>query len=480
MKLAFNIPMIFILPFAGALAERLCIRSVLLQTTWGRFIVYSVAIPLIWLFFGSDHIIKNFMSYSAALWALMVIFQLVDGTAVAFGGVLDIDYGGTDLLANQHGIQSSLDDNTRMHFNTVFEMSTSLAMIFLGPLAAVIAWGIEQHADKRESKQGVALLSDTGQAINIGVFAAIWLVLSVISIVSYSRIPKRRTKTKQVDEDKPTFAQTAKLVFADMKEAVKIFWNSRPIFWRLIFFGFEWALEDTMMAVLVFFTAEAAPWLGNHDTISTTNWTTGIIAIGKVGSLLMAAIMNKCWTPPQQHRMADYGWIFFFTFVSQASVLLLPLGYYLADKHVTVDPSTKETIYKPSDVLLGRALILLGVFLFNCLVTLPKLAFQTLLQSLVSEQDACGKVYGLVGVFCVGSSAIVPYLFTLLFERTNIQHALWVSAGLYAGFGVFQSLVGPCLVLSPAPDAGLDCEGGGTPAPSIAIAEDEGLDPQSV
>jgi hypothetical protein len=76
------------------------------------------------------------MSYSAALWALMVIFQLVDGTAVAFGGVLDIDYGGTDLLANQHGIQSSLDDNTRMHFNTVFEMSTSLAMIFLGPLAA--------------------------------------------------------------------------------------------------------------------------------------------------------------------------------------------------------------------------------------------------------------------------------------------------------------------------------------------------------
>ena len=39
---------------------------------------------------------------------------------------------------------------------------------------AVIAWGIEQHADKRESKQGVALLSDTGQAINIGVFAAIW------------------------------------------------------------------------------------------------------------------------------------------------------------------------------------------------------------------------------------------------------------------------------------------------------------------
>ena len=56
----------------------------------------------------------------------------------------------------------------------------------------------------------------------------------------------------------------------------------------------------------------------------------------------------------------------------------------------------------------------------------------------------------------------------------------WVSAGLYAGFGVFQSLVGPCLVLSPAPDAGLDCEGGGTPAPSIAIAEDEGLDPQSV
>jgi hypothetical protein len=37
-----------------------------------------------------------------------------------------------------------------------------------------------------------------------------------------------------------------------------------------------------MMAVLVFFTAEAAPWLGNHDTISTTNWTTGIIAIGWV------------------------------------------------------------------------------------------------------------------------------------------------------------------------------------------------------
>ena len=104
-RLSFNLALVSLSPYAGALAARLPLRSTLVSTTVVRAIVWGFLVPLIWALLYEGQI-----SAQTALWAQLGL-QFLDGTQVAVGNCVDIDCGGMDALSRSYGL--ALNDGLR-------------------------------------------------------------------------------------------------------------------------------------------------------------------------------------------------------------------------------------------------------------------------------------------------------------------------------------------------------------------------------
>lgn len=174
-------------------------------------------------------------------------------------------------------------------------------------------------------------------------------------------------------------------------------------------------------------------------------WVAGIIAVGKVGGMISAVIMNKFFSVPPPNGEPDqiydaemktaYRPFFTYVLVGGVSTLLIPLSYELRMK---------------TDVphALCTALLFLGVFLFFLFSTLSKIGFSTLMQSLAARTaEHTGLVFGFMGTFVTLTDAAVLMTMSTLFATVDFQVALWVICGLFALHGIVERFVGADLVL---------------------------------
>ena len=115
-RACFNLALFILSPLAGVLAERTSVRKILNITTSVRGIIYVLVIPFAWLLLQSDFIIQKQDYYDTIFMFTFLVCVFLDGTLVAFSNVVDVDCGGTGIVAKQYGFE--VDEAVLNRFNS--------------------------------------------------------------------------------------------------------------------------------------------------------------------------------------------------------------------------------------------------------------------------------------------------------------------------------------------------------------------------
>lgn len=97
----FNLAIFLLSPIAGSLIENTPVKRVLNVTTSLRAFLYVIVIPGLWVLLRSGWIIPVEPEFFWVFYGTFTICIFVDGICVTFSNIVDIDCGGTQLIAHQ-------------------------------------------------------------------------------------------------------------------------------------------------------------------------------------------------------------------------------------------------------------------------------------------------------------------------------------------------------------------------------------------
>ncbi|GBG29907.1 Hypothetical Protein FCC1311_061272 [Hondaea fermentalgiana] len=461
-RVAFNVALLVVSPFAGVLAGRMKLEKILTATTFGRGAIYVVLLPLLWLFFAAPF---RVVDSPTTLFVLVVVLCFIDGIQVALANVVDVDMGGTDILGAQKGL--TVTDAMRNKLNSVFHICFDTSFLVFTPSVALLAWYIGELAvDQGRSKEDEDALKS---GVLVCTFAGVFLVTSLISLYcyiyglggapdaegDYQVAPGDETELNEGANSAPANAQeTAEEdsgILKSLWEGAVMTWSTRPIRWRLLFLGLEVAVEDAMVAVIVTEYAFTSHYFGDGDATRTNLFTALIVAVGKVGAVVAGFFMHSCWAVPTKKK--GFRPLFASVLLASASVWLLVVAYGL-------ERSAPNDIHGKT-AWISRVLVFLSVTLFFLLSTAPKIGFETLLQGMVTSVEKGEKIFGFVGPFISIVDSIVVMGISLAFsmmkgncsdgdfecQSSHFLSALSIIAAFYLAHGIFEALLGPRLML---------------------------------
>jgi hypothetical protein len=81
-RVAFNVAMMFVSPFAGVLAEGFEIRKTLIWTTLGRGFIWAIALPLVYIFLSSGLVGSAGIESPEVTLVALVVLAMLDGSQV--------------------------------------------------------------------------------------------------------------------------------------------------------------------------------------------------------------------------------------------------------------------------------------------------------------------------------------------------------------------------------------------------------------
>eukprot|EP00455_Lapot_gusevi_P053331 TRINITY_DN8301_c0_g1_i3.p1 TRINITY_DN8301_c0_g1~~TRINITY_DN8301_c0_g1_i3.p1 ORF type:complete len:603 (+),score=213.55 TRINITY_DN8301_c0_g1_i3:84-1811(+) len=426
-RTSFNMALFILSPLAGAVAERVSLRKLLNITTIFRGLIYAILLPLAWVMLQSGWVIAVKEYYTHIFYVVFLALVFFDGAMVAFSNVVDIDCGGTDILAKQHGAE--VNDDTRNRFNSLHEVWFDLSMIVLSPLMALFAVLATNHLTHNTDVAGI-----------MGMLAVVFFFASIFSLYHYNRyIPSRRLHVEANDASSlgnrtcfDEFEEIARNIWLGMKMC----WSHSAVRWRLIFLGLETSLEDAMISLIIAEFAVKGVH-GNSSYASGSLLANLIIATGKIGAVIAAMLMHRYWKAPEDsadHNHPAFRRLFTWVFLGGLCTLLVPFAYHL-----------RLQGYE----FLSIFLVFVSSFFFFLFSTAPKIGFGTLMQSLAAEADASGRIFGFVAAFVTTTDSLVLMGLSSVFSFYSLQNALWVSCGIIAGHGFLEYFFGPYLILSP-------------------------------
>jgi hypothetical protein len=260
--------------------------------------IWGVLLPVCWYVFHASSTAGN----EGMLYPILVVFSFLDGVNVAFANVVDVDMGGVDLLAKQHGLP--VTDSLRIFFNTVHQMVFDASMVLFTPGMAFFSWYLADVLSSGSNAQSSILgdlsVRDATTGGMVLVFAGTFLVMSLVSMISYccyipsasSRAAARRQRLASLNAPlvgggrggsgegyaspgafiggyEPVADDDDALVgggdgdgadgqrvsccglLADIMSGLRIMCANPPVRWRILFVGLEVALEDAMVAVML-------------------------------------------------------------------------------------------------------------------------------------------------------------------------------------------------------------------------------------
>lgn len=135
-RTAFNSAMLILSPFAGLIVEHRSILTTLNFTNIFRCLIYCILLPFSWMMFRTNWILRDNPNNDTFFLIAFLILMFADGACVTFSNVVDIDCGGTQLLAEQHEI--SLDDYTRNRYNGLHVAFFDGSIISMCPFVALV------------------------------------------------------------------------------------------------------------------------------------------------------------------------------------------------------------------------------------------------------------------------------------------------------------------------------------------------------
>lgn len=391
-------------PIAGVIAERVQIRTILIGTFILRAIIWTGLVPAAFLLLGTG------MPFLTVFVALMC----VDGTVVSIGSLVDIDEGGVDLLAQQHGFK--VDDALRNRYNALYEGFSSISRIVMAPLMAMIglvAAGFLQSAT----------------AALVIVMALSFILPASAACYYYLRYIPSETITKECQLQRTVGGEFVDISI-NLCMGVKLAWSEKRVRWRILFNGAERAIEDSML--LVVSAAFAMEILAPDNAPLGAFYTAVLIAFGKLGGIAAAWTMHKHWHAPVTDAKKLSRYKIFFP---------LALGGTLATALMPVAALTSVSSPLGSAGLAG-----LSVLLFNLQFTASALGFRNLMQGMVSDAGASGRLLGIQGTFIMGISAVTILGLSTLFATVDLITALVITSIVYVSYGIVQFFMGPTLL----------------------------------
>jgi|GEM_PF-1878891 len=399
----------FVRPLAGVLVERFSARTVLIAGFGARALIWAAILPAAFLTLGAG------TPFLAAFVGLM----LVDGAIVSINGLVDIDEGGIDLLGKQHAFP--VDDALRNRYNALLDGFYSASRVVVAP--AMAALGVV----------AAGIMSSAAGAL-VAVMAVSFALPAAAALYYYSRYIPKQAEMGVPSARRPV-GEEAREIGAKLWEGFKLAWSNKKIRWRILLNAAERAIEDSMLFVVL--SEFAMKVLAKGNPIYGALYTAGLIAFGKIGAMVSAYLMHQRWKAPAsgEAKYPKYRPFFGLAAGGTLATLLMP-GAAFAAAGVAGFP------------WLAAALAGLSALAFNLFFSASALGFRNLMQGIVSEQNASGRLFGIQGTILMAVNALAILGLSGIFAAFGLTTALAITTGLYAAYGVFQALVAPRLLFT--------------------------------
>ena len=434
-RIVYNSALCILSPVGAVVVERVAPRKMLLATTWVRFIVWCLLLPLLWLVMDKEWLSASPFTLGYIVFNVMLF---IDGVTVGMGNILDIDACGLDMIGGHYKVE--ITDGLRNYFNTRHEIFFAGCFVILSPAMAVLGYEIREYIKNSPWASECEITS----AIMVGIFFVGFLLSSLLSLFHYTLLPVERTAPSEdvpgeskpliqdQAEEKPTSTWIAvKEAVGSLGETVKVIWAHSAVKWRLFFLALEIALEDAIIIVVAAELTLKAKYFGKNDAVLANVWSAGLIACGKLGGVLASYVMMHFFEPPT--NIQGYRKLFVLIFIGGVSTVGFPLSHMLA----------QISEYEK----LGIAALFVTFFVFFFFSTLPKLGFMCLLQNLAAQIDGGGRIFGFIAVIVTAVDALVIMGISLVYRDFPIEKGLWITFIIFASHGLLELLVGPLLVL---------------------------------
>eukprot|EP00475_Leptophrys_vorax_P040715 TRINITY_DN7592_c0_g1_i3.p1 TRINITY_DN7592_c0_g1~~TRINITY_DN7592_c0_g1_i3.p1 ORF type:complete len:591 (+),score=114.29 TRINITY_DN7592_c0_g1_i3:175-1947(+) len=447
-RICFNLAMFLFSPLAGFLVESAPVKRVLNLTTILRALLYVVIVPGLWIFLRSGWIFPVQDGFDQIFMACFMLCIFLDGICVTFSNVVDIDCGGTQLVANQHDIY--LDDSVRGRYNSIHIAFFDGSMISLCPFVALIGVLAVEFTPVTEIVGAKA----TDIVVLLALMAVVFFILSAYSLLCYNcNIPTLPKENLPLGSG--LSLKDLRDIMAHLYDGMLLCFQNKGIRSRVIFLALETAFEDVVISLIIAeFALQGIAGSGNY--VLTNLWANFIVAASKVGAVIAAIIMHKNWrTPPlvpHHHQISDqevaqvmlefsqisnearravknlcdlslrdlryvtaYGYLtqyeksildrerervftlrqqheayrplFLYVLVGSLGALLIPLGQLIHELYDYIEASI--------------ALGFLGTLIYMSFSAAPKIGFSSLIQNLIADVDSSGKVYAFIATFLV-------------------------------------------------------------------------------
>lgn len=402
---AYSVSIAIFQPIAGVLAERISMRSILISVFVIRALIWAAIVPSAFFLLGE----------SASFLTVFIALMFVDGAVVSIGSLVDIDEGGVDILGQQHGFV--VDDALRNRYNTIYDGCSSLSRVLMAPLMAAV--GVF----------AAGILSSATAALVL-VMAMSFLLPAIVGSYYYFRYIPGQAHLPERSVEQTLLTETVDIA-RGLWSGMRLAWSEERVRWRMGLNAAERAIEDTMLLIVL---AEfAMKVLAPSNIAMGALYTAILIAVGKLGALPAAWAMHRYWQAPGAGDPKLPGYRIFFP---------LAFGGTLATTLIPVSVMVAQSGYFWS----AAALAGISAILFNLLFTASALGFRNLMQGIVSEVGASGRLFGIQGTFMMGFSALAILALSALFERMDLLTAFTVTSVVYVFYGGVQLIIGKRLL----------------------------------
>ncbi len=411
-RLGYTIALFVSSPLASVLASRYSVRDILLWTWGARIGLWALAMPLTVLLLAGNPVVLFSVVGIKVGWLLASVFALnfVDGALVSLSHSVDMDTGGIDETAKQHGfhkkeitpevkkVVSGKYFAWQSKANFIFPISIGLAVIAATSLALPVQW---------------ALLAGMGLVFGVQGTRAVMSVLQIPKLAAVER--------------------TGKGIMSDFIEGVKIVYKDKKVRGLVAMEAVERVFGDGLRLVtfplVAMLTIAPALKLNNAWAVF---FTSVLSAAMSYAGMVMANYVRKHWKTPEKGAAEHPAFkpLYPMMFVAGLTTLSFPAAHFMIGAGYS---------------LTGTALAILGSMLFMVGYRPAMMGAMNMFTTAAAKHERSQRIYGLSSSFQMLVAGLGVLFLERIFSFLPLGPAYLAMSAFYMTIGVFYWVIWPRL-----------------------------------